>query len=111
MHKASLENCKKLYELSGWDDLLSDGNTYSDIPRWGVSKVPQYPLSYLLRKLPFGSITLGTYKGSWYAQYSHETKFKTTDKAKSNIEYADTPEDATCLLTIKLIEEKILEPK
>lgn len=119
MNTASLENCKKLYELSGWDD------TYWI---WSYSRVgeevslhvrdtdlelsdyqeayPAYDAGYLLRKLQpvtkdHGRLFVTTRdKGDWTAGFSG-----TYDRWHDDKGFGDIPEDAVCLLAIKLFEE------
>jgi hypothetical protein len=68
MNVASLEPCKELYELSGWNDTefwyaetLNEpphnwtlGNNRLTIGMTGGRQLPAYDLGYLLRKLPTG---------------------------------------------------------
>lgn len=109
MNVASLENCKRLYELSGWNPRtnwwFADGTI-------GEQKLllkrtdevgPAYDLGYLLRKLPLGeSINLFMYRskgGGWLIQWPGR-----------NISGGGTTiEDAVCLLVIQLIEQHIIE--
>lgn len=107
---ASLENCKRLYELSGWE---------TNIPYdWGVEhqqsldglskKVIQkadfylYSAGYLLRKLPNQTKLRKAKTMDRYWAY-----FGNNDKRDSV--YADTPEDALALLAIKLFESGVLK--
>lgn len=102
MNVANLENCKRLYELSWWDD--DDLERFDHHIEGGsstIDNIPKYPLGYLLRKLKscsvmhFGNGKYGANTGG------------ILDSLKLLIE-AETPEDATCLLAIKLFEEGIL---
>lgn len=120
MNATSLEISKKLYEVSGWDncslkwirdkhpehnmgEFVSDTNV---TPKSMEYLAPAYDLGYLLRKLPgtIGNKYLdigygGT--GVWSACYElFEQDHYCT---------ADTSEDATALLAIKLIEEGIIK--
>lgn len=124
---ASLENCKRLYELSGWDDTRDYYHSLisHDTKRWseyklqdykpdndfGMRVVPAYDAGYLLRKLPTNSaeaennaqfrMTVEYTPRGWKAFYHFGKPMMH--------EYADTPEDALCLLAIKLFEEGILK--
>ncbi len=118
MNVASLENCKKLYELSGWDDQFgwytqnlppSDPKVMWDIADSDTNRYvdcPAYDLGYLLRKLPNptngGELSLTkvfTGYGAVFQLEGYRHKIRV---------FADTPEDATCLLAIKLFEQGIL---
>jgi hypothetical protein len=98
MNTASLELCKELYELSGWNApvVSMDGPT------------PRYDLGYLLRKLPkhvedqwlhIAPIT----DNKWAAHY-----MMMGVKSAGQDEWADTPEDAACKLAIELFKQGIL---
>ena len=93
MNVASLENSKRLYELSGWENTR---DAHFD---------PAYDAGYLLRKfskridvsfdLRNDGTTLRYYIGGELPTQPIE---------------ADTPENALCLLAIKLFEEGVLNP-
>lgn len=130
---ASLENSKRLYELLGWEltaSVIGKNEVYIRDWYWQLKgKVqpepieryklmpdhticPAYSAGYLLRKLPqklknfytnphtlnAQSLHLRHNKNYWLACYP-STDFQCG---------ADTPEDALCLLAIKLAEEGIL---
>lgn len=111
MTTASLENCKRLFELSGWSDptytYQANGYTFltynkkqPEIP----NEYPAYDLGYLLRKLPHqlnGVIfsLIHHDSGAWIARYVD---------TPHHYGQAPTPEDAVALLCIKLIEDGIL---
>lgn len=116
MNVASLDNCKQLFELSGWKDT---GNGFGWIKGAGnelylVSirndeeiKIPAYSLGYLLRKLPATSkiINVSTdkaqiYGALFYDQHGEKSRFELA---------ADTPEDAACKLAIELIKQGVLK--
>lgn len=125
MNTASLENCKKLYELSGWEDVsyswVRKGDSKSIIHRShseyaGVMADadfanPAYDLGYLLRELPAKIPSnehsnndwlilekiVGAQDGDWVARYGTQYIYQ-----------SDTPEDCCALLAIKLIEEGII---
>lgn len=111
MNVANLENCKKLYELSGWEsgEWFTMG-AEDEISLAEMPDIPQYDLGYLLRKLPRTinidgvpyQFRLEPHKllEEWWASYSHTRDIQI---------FAPTPEDATCLLAIKLFEEGILK--
>src|SRR5688500_6787356 len=105
MNVTSVEISKELYQLSNgsWDDTYhvwqnrsDDGGetvhyaliTHGDHEPYDY---PAYDLGYLLRKLP--NVTLwhdsdNSADGQWVAKSPHGGKI-------GNIEFADTPEDAT----------------
>lgn len=114
MNTASLENCKKLYELSGWEDtefwyssymnvdssITYDGSVRAFKDRVRDEDLPAYDLGFLLRGLPSDqTITLQHIGETWKCiRYTGEYAD------------ADTPEDAACLLLILLIEQGIIDP-
>lgn len=121
MNTASLNLCKKLYELSGWNE-PSEGWYKDNNEEWiGVRALydhkpggdinvdtrsnfisPAYDLGYLLRKLPLGTeLTKGT-KGYFIAPPYQYRK-------RSMAEYFDTPEDAACKLAIELFKQGVLK--
>jgi len=123
---ASLENCKKLYELSGWHDTFNFWEQTDEIPLgkpylvqpklmeryglWGTQEVkistPAYEAGYLLRKVRKGSVSVISLKDT----YSAKQIWGATSVVAEAWFYAtaDTPEDALCLLAIKLFEEGTL---
>lgn len=130
MNVASLDLCKELYELSGWDDteyvwaqnFFLDGkprikwdvqtNVQSLGYKPGANLIPAYDLGYLLRKLPKG-VKLFRLTD----EIADELVPKDSRAAHWRIIYeldkhwwlsADTPEDATCKLAIELIKQGIL---
>lgn len=121
MMVASLENCKRLYELSGWDDTYLVYNTANGkvTPLFAKELMhrddyPAYDLGYLLRKLP-PIITLKSRAGGrWSAQLIRGQLVYNPQEQKDEIKKwevertADTPEDAAVLLCIKLIEQGVL---
>jgi hypothetical protein len=112
MNVASLENCKKLYELSGWETGewftfgAEDAISLDEFP-----DIPKYDLGYLLRKLPkeiyAGRFLHLTYPiDLWVAGYTTDVDGVVVGKVSfDNMQTADTPEDAVCLLAIKLFEQ------
>jgi hypothetical protein len=117
MNVASLDLCRELYELSGWDDttfLFIEGDIegvgpaseYGYHPEMG--DIPAYDLGYLLRKLPphinERPITISNYMidgSSWSAAYmEYDQEIYTAS--------ADTPEDAAAKLVIELFKQGIL---
>lgn len=122
---ASLELSRKLYEVSGWNNIdyiwyiddLIDENELLDEPRRKptvghksgrpgkiFTEIPAYDLGFLLRKLPAttkiikASGTMPIY-GAIFVEDGEEDK----------VESADTPEDALALLAIELFEQKIIK--
>lgn len=128
MSTASLENCEKLYKLSGWTDKSLEKHGYYSLPpmvAYHETDIPAYPLGYLLRKLPkatdintdkweesfdcsipemfFMAWEMDTMDHKWRVQMQVE------DEVLEPILFeADNPEDAACLLLIRLFEEGIL---
>lgn len=112
MNVASLELCKELYELSGWDDTHwvwdKQLNVISEYPTGARFESPAYDLGYLLRKLERveGGVSL-TYcnhqDGSTnYCIYLNET-------LGGSFAYDDTPEDAAAKLAIELFKSGVLK--
>lgn len=122
MNVASLELCKELYELSGWNNAsyiheclpnksyvttLSTHNMEHYKDNWYY---PAYDLGFLIRKLPpeikRHELVMHRYSNSYDFCYEHDTR----DYGVEQLAYAtaDAPEDALCNLAIKLFEEGIL---
>lgn len=112
MNVASLELCKELHKLSGWETgywfSLDERSTepFQGTRDNPFSVCPAYSLGYLLRKLPttqvyHGRGRAGDYKAEWHF-YGGDNK---TVKC-----WADTPEDALTLLAIELIKQGIIKP-
>jgi len=113
---ASLELCKELYELSGWDETEKWHDGYCDEPAWFYidnitptnKDTPAYDLGYLLRKIGDRHIRLerpydsGQPVNRWGATYYDGT----IDGYL--IEADDTPEDAVCRLAIELIKQGVI---
>ena len=95
MSTASLENSKRLYELSRWNDEDSPLVRFDD--KDPESTAPAYDAGYLLRKLPGTELYDAT--NCWQAENTSLQNWRTVQ---------DTPEDALCLLAIKLFEEGVL---
>lgn len=140
MNVASLENCKTLYELSGWDDTLlkhvvgerhaSDFESPIGLTTvynktvgvygnevgcdecegvYGTETIPAYGAGYLLRKLPDPQLETTVYN-RWHCKwFKRTTKGLTGPMLESG--FADTPEDALCLLAIELFKQGILSPE
>jgi hypothetical protein len=115
MTVASLELCKELLELSGWEDtyfwwdkdeqrvpekqmVVQAGKIFAD-------DTPAYDLGYLIRKLPegieikHGGMTRGMWRVLFYGGKQQEFSL------------ADIPEDALCQLAIILFKQNILTRK
>jgi hypothetical protein len=133
MNTANLENCKKLYELSGWGEteyLYGKNIVSGNYPLFHQDNYPQsypyessfpaYDLGYLIRKLPqdlksepdkdnrceqwglrLETPIVNHTSGLWAFYYENSKPYIWQE--------ADTPEDALCLLAIKLFEEGILK--
>jgi hypothetical protein len=108
MNVASLELCKGLLELSGWEDtyfwwdkdeqrvpekqmVVQAGKIFAD-------DTPAYDLGYLLRELPDICMLWRDGK-TWHC-----------DCEDSVICEADTPEDAAAKLAIELIRQGVISP-
>lgn len=128
MNVASLELCKKLYELSGWDDWVEFDPYHClaiDWRQWRaktgkieiVSKAntrvasiteficPAYDSGYLLRKLPpFTKVYFDNVERDigWYCAYANGQPDRYT------LRRADTPEDAAAKLAIELLKQGVL---
>lgn len=116
---ANLENCKRLYELSGWKDTDFGWLAHSDWETgdWSheLTKLEKkrwvagaYDLGYLLRKLP--AVYEEHLGARWIFKLDQEAEgvwaaYYVSKRLEGN---ADTPEDAACLLAIKLFEQGIL---
>lgn len=128
MNVASLELCKELFELSGWEDTnycyrnhaRTGTGTKKLYDRWQLRKtlpnknvvtrtfVPAYDLGFLLRKLPIKRVKLRNYTRGWSCQWSEDFK----DNGRRIRDYvgdSDTPENATCQLCIELFRQGILK--
>lgn len=130
---ASLELCKTLFELSGWDETLMHWNdrefghsggvhgrsgNYELITGWVeeldseelVELYPAYDLGYLLRKLPVwtsskehGPLEIIPFVGGKW-----EMKYSHKTVKHTILGEADTPEDAAAKLAIDLFKQGIL---
>lgn len=128
MNVASLDACKELHELSGWnphewvydtsyvDNWLRDISDFAHTTReWlGVNTIPAYDLGYLLRRLPKwiddedgdddrSYPFIMEHKRAGY--YDEQTSGYVDDLNCS----ADTPEDAAAKLAIELFKQGILK--
>jgi len=121
MNVASLENCKELFELSGWTDVDLSGWTKDEYPEhnkgtfvstspiYGKSFTylcPAYDLGYLLRKLPSGyqlnlDTTMSGSRIYWFENFAGDGAPQQTS----------TPEDAAAKLAIELFKQNILRPE
>jgi hypothetical protein len=113
MNTASLELCKELYELSGWDN-----GWYSYWGRGIVARdsteqriCPAYDLGYLLRKLPQNT-WVGYVDTSGRRDYAQAKTYAWNEQGNDIIKVtqcsADTPEDAACKLAIELCTRDML---
>lgn len=117
MNVASLELCKELYELSGWDNTEFgwfdvDGDTHWAITHdaGGADVVPAYDCGYLLRQLPNTSLeqTVKLFAdGAVYTAiyYRHKNGGYDTNSFHT---VKDTPENALCKLAIELFKQNVL---
>lgn len=117
MNTASLELCKELYELSGWE---CDGFYYSrgqlvfdykEFMLQAASSFPAYDSGFMLRKLPpclpenddWRLSLEPNFKGSqWFCGYTGRGSFV-------HVGQADTPEDCLVKLAIELFKQNILK--
>lgn len=113
MQVASLELCKTLHELSGWDArgedeldvyLLGTGNLVSSNNEHPDAICPAYDLGYLLRKLP-GVKLEQIDKDYWNAQQSYNDGTELPDYKTCD---AGTPEDAAAKLCVALLKQGVL---
>lgn len=103
MDVASLELCKELYELSGWEGSIGLRYLTRFDDEHGV-----YTLGFLLRKLPReyddAMLQIRANDKSWSASYT------VLGDPYSDVESkADTPENALCALAIELLEQGVLQ--
>lgn len=138
MNTASLELCKELFELSGWDStdwrwyktpkLIRKGSSPEhDYSYWVIKQagyrgktadwVNAYDLGYLLRELPADGTTSITifkktsiFKDGVHTNYEAIYKYEVLGDLTSTWERADTPEDAACKLAIELIKQGVIKP-
>ena len=121
MSVASLELCKELYELSGWEEAAYGyfklhGSISPYLLNASVAsfrdklQCPAYDLGYLLRKLPVGTyvrrnLTHPKKKSNWRGEY---TAAYSTGFTANHREYGSTPEDAAAKLAIELLKSGVL---
>lgn len=110
MNVASLENCKTLFELSGWDFKAAKRYVVGGDGQGDTISVPAYDLGYLLQKMrtdAIGVITIDVGPLNVNASVS----VYDIDETKSYISVDDqlTPENALCLLAIELFKQGILQ--
>ena len=140
MNVASLELCKELYEISGWDD-TGDGYvpeyepdeppvifipenkfayTHNGQDHYYVTKesdlyqvvyIPAYDLGYLLRKLPHHDEDFTYWMDLGPIENGHWGVSYDCEDMDKYISFGDTPEDATCKLAIELFKQGILTPE
>lgn len=137
MNVASLELCKELYELSGWDNTLAgarerwielpnnswDCLRLSDVEANGFDKqlwfsgISAYDLGYLLRKLParywqenekrWDALHITKWDRLQNGGIVYTAEYWTVYNAPFKVE-ADTPEDAAVKLAIELFKQGVL---
>lgn len=121
MNVASLELCKELYKLSGWEvhtlkwvikdngagDLTmgtihASHQEYTEVIKYADEVCPAYELGYLLRKLQshIEALRPDTVQDAWVAEYVFENQ-------KPDVR-GTTPEDAVCKLAIELFKQGVL---
>jgi len=130
MNVASLELCKELYEVSGWEPdrvanyislyVLFAGKEWIHgkyLREMRRGDIPAYDLGYLLRKLQADKIDhvvrwvndkptdkIDQAIKEWHGNWISGTLFMPF----KDYFIADTPEDATCKLAIELFKQGIL---
>lgn len=105
MNVASLELCKELYELSGWDN----GTNWHD-PKdpQALLEYPRYDLGYLLRKLPENTLLTWNREDGAIVYYSTWTFTGGVFTEGNGWSYKDDFENATAKLAIELFKKGIL---
>lgn len=114
MNVASLEFCKELYELSGWDGTYflytKNGRVSTVASMFAHKPTPAYDLGYLLRKMP--EVRLETWHNG-HVVIKHFTSNGVPEKlerlGKHVTSEADNPEDAACKLAIELFKQGVLK--
>lgn len=127
MNVANLKLCKELFELSRWNGtekywyknwLKQDTWQVGYLGQADEKTYPAFDLGYLLQKLPKSVIEFWgnaypaspclMYSGTqWVMFYQSEmTGEHNTDELFG--QFADTPEDAACLLGIELFKQGVL---
>ena len=112
MNVASLELCKELYGLSGWQDTELDHNLLTKDVNPDANpdyiRQPLYDLSYLLRRLEtiddgfrYAIFTQNDWKLAWHANRTSATNVMQQTEA-------NTPENAVCKLAIELFKQGVL---
>lgn len=112
MSVANLENSKRLYELSGWDDTdewqhetpAGGIHFFSPVAPTDKCDAPAYPAGYLLRRLPSDDFRIAVLTNDSNRWVANRTTANTVEQQCES----DTPEDALCLLAIKLFESGVL---
>jgi hypothetical protein len=108
---ASLELCKELFKVSGWDGTYflytKTGRLSTIASMFAYKPLPAYDLGYLLRKLPYKT-DLRQLRNAWSASYSNNTYRRYGDGRRDAYAKADTPENAVCQLAIELFKQNIL---
>jgi hypothetical protein len=122
MNVASVEVCKELHALAGWestsffwqDDYYPDGshlwNLYDDIELRRSSVVPAYDLGFLMRMLPghyVQKLGNGSYIAKWtdYAPTQEQRDLGTNHLSGHS---KSSPENALCRLAIELFQHGVL---
>lgn len=111
MNVASLELCKELYELSGWDDTARRHPSVHDKREdWP----PAYTLGYLLRKLSQAEIGVSiryvdSPHGVDLREWLHKFIAYAPWMAQGDYPFADIPEDAAAKLAIELFKQGVLK--
>lgn len=117
MQTASLDLCKELHGLSGWDDTyhrwskdIYGHDVVIDILAAGTT-VPAYDLGYLLRKLPTRTVIKKEHDASPELPEETPAHFRALYDTVDGQHFwlgADTPEDAACELAIELFKHGVI---
>lgn len=120
MNVASLELCKELYELSGWQTennyhmhfdtpVVLSASVNQDGTFYEAGVCPAYGLGYVLRKLPTHSFLENGDDGAWLASWNPADSkgYEYKEGGYGYLSY--TPESAVCKLAIELFKQGILK--
>lgn len=119
MNTTSFEMSKELFERSGWTGTEKYWyKNWLNQNRWQIGHLgeaeeenyPAYDLGYLLRKLPpLGYKDDDPIADSWLTLELAGGKWFCGHKGWRDTIEADTPEDAACILAIRLFEQDVLK--
>lgn len=115
MNVASLDLCRELYELSGWE-LPKAQRHVEAMPAGGAERVcPAYDLGYLLRKLETVPVEdkdiMDGANVTFNCSFDVKPEYKYAAKlfnGEWHEQSTDTPEDAACKPAVELFKQGIL---